>query len=170
MKKRTRLALPAVLRPLVNYLYLSVDGHKDLSRIWSHMANKNPNPKTRWKKGQSGNPSGSVPYPPEIKRIHKFTADELKEMISVLLYATSAECEALAADPNAPKIKKIMATILLKAYEHGSMGQLDMVLNRVIGKVKDDVDVRVFKPSILVRRDGSEVAFVNEPKASGEEE
>lgn len=39
------------------------------------------------------------------------------------------------------------------------MMQFDLLLNRVIGKVKERFEHEIVKPSILERRDGSQVIF-----------
>jgi hypothetical protein len=118
---------------------------------------------TQFAKGQSGNPTGKVPVDPRVKEIKKFTAEELEQLISVLLEAGPDELERIDADPTAPMIKKIMASILTRTQMTGSMQQLDMVLNRLIGKVKERMEVEIRRPRILVRRNGDEVIFGSEP-------
>jgi hypothetical protein len=96
---------------------------------------------------------------PEVKRIKRFTAAELEELITVLLYANDADVKLILNDPLASKIKKIVARALHKADEAGSWSILDSILSRVIGKVKEVVEHQGLKPSILVKTDGSEVEF-----------
>jgi hypothetical protein len=43
------------------------------------------------------------------------------------------------------------------------MAQLDPLLSRVIGKVKEKIEHEGLRPSILQRVDGTEVVFVNRP-------
>jgi hypothetical protein len=119
--------------------------------------------KTYFKKGKSGNPKGRPTVPKEIRDIKKLSADELAEIVSTLFFATDAEIASLINDPDAPKLKKIVASILNKTAESGNATQLDQLLNRVIGKVQDKVTHTITRPSILVRQDGTEVLFTNRP-------
>lgn len=133
------------------------------------MANKNPNPVTRFKKGKSGNADGRPALDPKIKQIKKLTAEEFETMVSALFETTETGLKQLIADQNAPYLKRIVASILKKTFETGSMGQLDMVLSRVIGKVKEKLEHTFVKPSILKRIDGSEIVFTNRPIEEEEE-
>lgn len=123
---------------------------------------------TRFKKGTTGNPSGRPTVPKEIRELKKVTAEGFAEMASTLLYATDEQIVALLKDPGAPMLKKIVARILEKTIETGSMAQMDQLLNRLIGKVQDHVKHTITRPSILVRRDGSEVVFTNKPVSEEE--
>jgi hypothetical protein len=114
-----------------------------------------------FKPGQSGNANGRPKLDPMVKQLKRFTADQLEELVSSLLTSTEADVVAMREDTGAPYIKRIMAQILEKTFEGGNIGALDMVLNRLIGKVKERVDVHTFKPSILERRDGTQVEFTN---------
>jgi hypothetical protein len=91
--------------------------------------------------------------------LKKLTVEEIEVMVSTLLYATEDEVEDVKADPNASVFQKIVCAILEKTKETGSMGHLDLLLNRVVGKVKEKFDVEIVKPSILERRDGSQIVF-----------
>lgn len=130
--------------------------------------NKNPSPETRFKPGNPGGP-GQPKIDPEVKRIRKFTAQELEELITTLLALTDEERIAVLKDPKASTIKKCIASVLTKAGEQGNMSQLDMVLNRVIGKVKEKIEHEGLQPSILVRRNGDIVEFSLTKKQDEEE-
>jgi hypothetical protein len=95
-----------------------------------------------------------------VRDIKKFSAKELEELITVLFRADDIEIQAILNDPTAPRIKKIMAQVLDKAMETGNMSQVDMVFNRVVGKVKEKVEL-LGKPSILVTTDGKQFKFAH---------
>jgi hypothetical protein len=114
--------------------------------------------KTQFKKGQTGNPNGRPTLPKEIRNLKKFSTKELEDLITVLFQADDVEIQAIINDPTAPRIKKIMAQVLEKAMETGNMNQVDMVLNRIVGKVKEKVEL-LGKPSILVTTDGKQFKF-----------
>lgn len=118
--------------------------------------------------GKSGNINGRPSIPKELRDLKKYTAEELEELITTLFNATDAEIEEIIRDPAAPRIKKLMAQVLEKSYESGNMSQVDMVLSRIIGKVREKVDHFVFKPSVLVTTDGKQYVFTNKSKKEDE--
>jgi len=97
--------------------------------------------------------------PQEVRDLRRLTVDEIELMISTLLTATESEVESVIEDPTAPVIKKIICNVLGKTNETGNMSQFDLLLNRVIGKVKEKIEHNIVKPSILKRRDGTEIVF-----------
>jgi hypothetical protein len=129
------------------------------------MANKDPSPKTRFKKGQSGNKAGRTPIDPAVREIKKLTSEDLKALLALLFNATDDQLIQILRDENEPTLKKIVATALAKARKSGDMRQIDLILNRAVGKVKEEVDLMLTKPSILQRRNGDEVEFSNMPVA-----
>lgn len=128
-------------------------------------------PANRFKKGESGNPAGRPALPPEIRELKKLAKDDLEKLISLLLDATDQRIEEILNSPETPMIEKIMAQVLKKSYETGSMGQFDMVLNRVIGKVKEHIEHTGLKPTVLVTTGGDVHTFTQAPtKELGEGE
>jgi len=51
--------------------------------------------------------------------------------------------EKIVNDPKATMIEKIICNIILKSYKTADTYRLDFLLNRAIGKVKDEVDLTV---------------------------
>lgn len=102
---------------------------------------------------------GAPKLPEAVRDLRKLTVEEVELMISTLLTATESEIEAVKEDPATPVIKKIVCNVLGRTYETGSMGQFDMLLNRVIGKVKEKIEHEIIKPSILEKRDGTQIIF-----------
>lgn len=132
---------------------------------------KNYVPANRFKKGESGNPAGRPAIPPEIREMKKLAKDDLEKLISLLLEATDLRIQEILDSPDTPMIEKIMAQILKKARESGNMGQFDMVLNRVIGKVKEHIEHSGLKPTVLVTTGGDVHTFTQVPsKEVGEGE
>lgn len=97
--------------------------------------------------------------PPEIKRIKKYTAQELEELITALFTMSKAEVYSFLGRSDGPAIKHAVASVLSNAIENGSGAQLESLLNRIIGKVKDTVKHEGLKPSILELTDGKQFVF-----------
>lgn len=94
-----------------------------------------------FKKGVSGNPKGGPGAPQELKDLRKYSVNEIRGMVSVLLRATRPEVLRLIDDDSTPILENIMAQVLIKTYESGNFMMLDAVLNRVIGKVKERFEI-----------------------------
>lgn len=102
---------------------------------------------------------GAPKLPKEIRDLRKLTVEQVEEIISTLLTANHDTLDEIRKDPNAPFLKRIIVNILYKTFSTGNMGQLDLLLNRVIGKVQEKIRHEVVRPSVLLKRDGTQVVF-----------
>ncbi len=95
----------------------------------------------QWKKGQSGNPEGGRKHDPVIKQFKALTKAELAEVGNLVVKSKLDDLKAVKDDPNASVLKVMLASIAVKVISKGDMHALDLLLNRLIGKVRDDVIV-----------------------------
>ncbi len=104
------------------------------------MANKNaiPPKKAQWKKGQSGNPSGRPAEPPELKHLKLLTKQELVEVANLVIKGDVDTLLALRKDKKQSVIKVMVASVAARIIMKGDMQALDVLLNRLVGKVKDE--------------------------------
>ena len=122
-----------------------------------------PNPQNLrpWKKGQSGNPLGGQLHDAEIRAIKKLTKEELKELGAIVLKNNLDELMKIQDDPNASVLKVLVASVCVKAIKKGDMYSLDVLLNRLIGKVKEEIehsgDVRPATVNIMMPNNGRAV-------------
>ena len=128
------------------------------------MARKLPPEGKRFKPGQSGNPGGKVKIPDDIKEARKLTQLDLERVINSLLYLTKEALQAKIKDPQTPMIEMIAASIMAQAAVKGDHMRLDFILQRMIGKVKDQLEVSTPTPFILKKRDGEEIVMGVETK------
>ena len=61
---------------------------------------------------------------------------------------TAEDSVELLKDPNTPLIELIIAKIVDKALNQGDDKRLEFILNRLLGKVKDEVDINNFRSHI----------------------
>lgn len=115
-------------------------------------------PKKLFKKGHPGGP-GRPSLPKELRVIRNIQAKDFEDMLSVLFKATLGEVATLEQDSSAPTLNRIVAKILADTFESGNTNSLGMLLDRVIGPVKQKIAHEFLKPSILEKRDGTVVEF-----------
>lgn len=102
-----------------------------------------PPKQTRWKKGQSGNPQGGKKHSPEMKKIRNLTEQEMIEIGSLVLKGSVDELRVIAKDGTASALKCMMAAVAVRTISKGDPHALEVLLNRLIGKVKERLDVNM---------------------------
>lgn len=107
-------------------------------------------PAPAWKKGQSGNPAGARKHDPELKRLKNLTKHELIEIGNLVIKGNVAELKAIASNPKATVIQTMLAAVSVKIISKGDMGALDVLLNRLVGKVKDEQAIVVSPGQVVV--------------------
>lgn len=108
-------------------------------------------------KGQSGNPNGRPKLPEDIKAASKLTRASLEAIINKYMGMDKDQLGDVVKAKGTPVIELMIASIIHKALVHGDQQRLDFMLNRLIGRVKEQVEISVPKPTIIERSDGTEV-------------
>lgn len=103
------------------------------------MTRKPPEGK-RFKPGQSGNPRGAAAHNQDMKRLRILTKGEVAEVGTMILEGNRDALQAVLTDTSVSTLKLWFASVALKAINKGDMNSLDVLLNRIIGKVKDEID------------------------------
>lgn len=105
------------------------------------MPKKDPKENLRpFKPGQSGNPGGRPKLPDDIKEARKLNQVELERIVNKYLYMDREAVKAAISSPKTPMMELMVASIVAQAAQKGDHLRLDFVLNRMIGKVKDEKD------------------------------
>jgi hypothetical protein len=112
-----------------------------------------------FKPGQSGNPGGRAKLPEDIKEARKLNQIELERVINKYLYLDHADFEAEIKRPGVPMLELMLASIVKAAAQKGDQLRLDFILNRVIGKVKERIEVEAQKPFAVFRHKEDEPAI-----------
>lgn len=119
----------------------------------------------QWKPGQSGNPEGRTKLPEDIRTAKKLNKIELERLLNLYLTLSDDEIKLRLADNSTPQLEKMIASIVTKAVDQGDQQRLTFLLDRLVGKVKDEVDVNLIpRPVIIERHDGSEIELTTERK------
>lgn len=103
-------------------------------------AKKRPPQAHWWKPGQSGNPSGRPPEDPALRAVKMMTKAELGKIGQLILDGDYETLVELAADKEASVLTQMFASVCLRIINKGDASALDMLLNRIVGKVKDEIE------------------------------
>jgi hypothetical protein len=121
------------------------------------MANLNPNTDglIPFQKGQSGNPAGRPKKFLTIFKEQGYKTTEIVDTFNALLACEEDELAKVADDPRATILEKTVAAALLKGYMNKSLFNLELILNRTLGRpketseVKQDINVKAFKVAVV---------------------
>jgi hypothetical protein len=117
-----------------------------------------------FKPGQSGNPSGRPKVSNAEHRLRRMTKDEIKEVGTLLLDSNVEKLKEIEKDKHAPALRVWICSVAIKAIERGDMGALNSLLDRVIGKVKDELEVSLPKPTIIQLSGDKQIVLGSEVK------
>lgn len=90
-----------------------------------------------WKKGESGNIKGPAPFPIAANKVTTLAVAEYADLVSAIFYSTHQEAEDIAADPSETLLRRTAAGVMLKAFTNKCPMTLEMLLSRVLGRVRD---------------------------------
>lgn len=112
--------------------------------------------------GQSGNPSGRPKVDPEIKKLRDLTKEQFKEIAEFIIQGDATTLREYKTRPGVTVLQQWIASVAITAIQRGDMASLDKLLDRLIGKVKEQVDLKVFRPTVVERLNGTTVEFTSE--------
>lgn len=119
----------------------------------------------QWKPGETGNPGGRPKLPEDIKAAKKLNKIELERLLNLYLTLSSEEISERMTDRTTPALEKMVGSIIQKAVDQGDQQRLTFLLDRLVGKVKDELDITVIpRPVIIERSDGTEIEMTSEVK------
>lgn len=82
---------------------------------------------------------GGTHHNPEIKRIRKLTNEEISEIATLLLDGGKEELKE--AEQEGTNLRRWFAKVIVTAIHRGDFHTLDAIFNRIIGKVKETVEL-----------------------------
>jgi hypothetical protein len=107
-------------------------------------------PKTAFKKGVVNNPTGRPKKAClELQVAKEINKDWVNSKIASMLRRPMAELVEIAKDVDYESIDCLFAKIIVIGWKTGSHSHLTFLLDRLIGKVKDQVDISMPEPYIV---------------------
>ncbi len=95
-------------------------------------------PPPQWDKGQSGNPGGRPKDPPGMKEMKLLTKVELVKVGNMIIEKTLRDMTAYAEDEDTPALHVMVASVVGRIIRTGDMNMLNALLDRLIGKVREE--------------------------------
>jgi hypothetical protein len=108
--------------------------------------------------GQSGNPTGKRPLTPQEKAVKVMTREQFAELAELTMRATKEEIEDLLGG-KLPYEQELYIRHMLALGERPDWHQYRHYLERRIGKVPDQLEVTHPKPTVIEKRDGTQVVL-----------
>lgn len=115
--------------------------------------NKKP-PPHRFKPGWSGGP-GRPKKSEEQKVASKLTRLKAEQLLTEFTAMDIAQLEAVLKDKNRTVLEHWVGRICLMGIKGGDERKLTFMFDRLIGKVKDEVEVKLTRPFIVENLEGA---------------
>ncbi len=116
-------------------------------------------PPNGFKKGKSGNPLGGKLHNPVRRAIKKLTQDQISEIGSFILSNNKEKLNEIVQDKDASILKVWICSIAGNAIKKGDASALNTLLDRIVGKVTDKIEVKVPKPTIIELEGGDKIVL-----------
>jgi hypothetical protein len=127
--------------------------------------------KTGGKDFQPGAPPGPgrPPTPEPLKQARRLTKTEFELVVNKYLWCSLEELERLRTDKSLPVMEAWMISIIAKGVATGDWSGNEWLAQRLVGKVKDQLEVTTPKPFIVRHVDGSQTVLGTEAEKKGDE-
>lgn len=102
-----------------------------------------------FKPGQSGNPSGRPPVPEDVRHARLMNKNDFARLLNQMMKLSIPEITEISASEDAPVSEVMAAQIILAAAAEGDPKRADFILDRWIGKVKDEIEVTAIQPTVI---------------------
>ena len=105
--------------------------------------------KTQFQKGGSGNPKGRMQMPEPIKQAQRMDKITFATLLHKFMHMDRELIMERLKDPKATMIELIVAKIVSESFNKADHMRLNFLLDRLIGKVKDEVEITGAKPMVI---------------------
>lgn len=94
-----------------------------------------------WLPGQSGNPAGRPPMPKEVIEAKKFNRVALEKLFLEWMDKPAETLQERFKDKTTPALEMMVISIIMSAIRKGDSMKLNFLLDRTVGKVKEQVEL-----------------------------
>lgn len=112
--------------------------------------NKPPPAEFRFAPGVSGNPGGRPALPADLVEARKINQIEFERTVNKFLYMPSDEVFKVIDSPKSSVLDRLLGTILYKGAIRGDVKRAEWVMNRMLGKVKENFFIESNSKSVNV--------------------
>lgn len=119
--------------------------------------------KTQFKPGHAGGP-GKPKLPADVIEARKLNQAEAVRLLNRFNSFTQDELVAFCKDGSNKVLEMMVARLMLKGIKDGTPTNLTFLFDRLIGKVKDQVEHSFPKPTVVKMLDGSTMILGSEDK------
>ncbi len=99
-----------------------------------------PKETSQFKKGISGNPSGRPSLPIDVLKAKNINKVEFERVLNDFLMLPKEQLKVILDDDASTVMEQVLASFLDKAIAYGDHQRLGLILDRLIGKIKDPED------------------------------
>lgn len=92
-------------------------------------------------KGQVTNPLGAGAHNQDLKALRRLTHDEIALLGTLVVNGNVKELERIKNDPESSALKIWFMAVVMKSIQKGDMQALNGFLDRVVGRVSNEVKV-----------------------------
>lgn len=112
----------------------------------------------KWKKGQSGNPAGRAKMPEDLREIRKkYSKQIIQGLLAQCLDKSVKELESILKDKNNKVVDHLVGRVALLGIVKGDPVRFNFILDRLIGKVKEEKEINLLKPFVIEGSDGEKI-------------
>lgn len=98
---------------------------------------------TKFKKGHNRPGPGRPKIPVDVIEARKFSAHEVEILFTKFIQMTREQLSAVKNNPQATLLELTLHSIFTHAINHGDHVRLDFVLNRLIGKSREKIEMNL---------------------------
>lgn len=106
------------------------------------------------KPGEIRNPLGGGSHNPDMKEVRRLTKEQVAEIGTLILTGNLEKLQSIKDEKSASVLKIWFASVAIKAISRGDAHSLSVILDRIVGKVKDQLE--------LTGKDGGPIQSVSE--------
>lgn len=91
--------------------------------------------------GNKANPIGAAAHNPITKALRRLTQEDVADIGSLILSGNKDELQRIKDDPTSSFLRAWFCSVALKAFASGDATQVNVLLDRIIGKTKEKTEV-----------------------------